>query len=62
MAKFSAIRIKVEDLDLLQMVLKALPKYYDYFYNHYTNCNVYLMPHQLQIHLMLKESSQPTKL
>jgi len=61
LAQLSAIGVKVDDIDLVQIVMKALPDSYDSFLQNYTSVGKFPTLDQLQTRLMLKESRRQSK-
>jgi len=56
LAQLSAIGVKIDDSDLVQIVMKSLPKSFDYWLQNYTSSGNFPTLDQLQARSMLEES------
>lgn len=61
LAQLSAIGVKIDDSDLVQIVMKSLPDSYDYWLQNYTSSGHFPTLDQLQARLMLEESRRQTR-
>jgi len=61
LAQLSAIGVRIDDTDLVQIVMKALPDSYDSFLQNYTSARKFPTLDQLQTSLMLEESRRQSK-
>jgi hypothetical protein len=62
LAQLSAIGVKIDDADLVQIVMKALPDSYDYFLQNFTSSGRFPTLDQLQTRMMLEESRRQSKI